>query len=182
MTKAAYSNGGALLVGRLLVAFYFIIDGCYKTSDQAWPDYKNFVYERFNELGFQHKHIGYGALGDVIGAAFVALELFGAMLLLVGFRRYGSGILVAYILPMAFLSHKFLVPRGIDMKQFLPFLQYIALAGAIIIMGAYPEEPREFKARPVENTRDTQKDVKTPDFEENELPEFQEGSAFRQRR
>ena len=176
-----YNNGGALLVGRILVAFFFVIDGCYKCSEQAWPGYRDFIFEKFNQLGLQHEKIGYGGLGDVVAAMLVGWELMGAVLLLIGFRAYGAGILVAYLVPMSFLSHTFLVARGLDMTQFLPFLQGMALVGSLIVMGSYSDGEEE-RPRPVENSRDVQRDANTLDFKEDELPSFQEDTYGVRRR
>jgi uncharacterized membrane protein YphA (DoxX/SURF4 family) len=180
----SYTNSGALFVGRILVAVYFIIDGTYKTSDQAWPGYRDFIFERFTEMGIQHKNLGYGAFGDMIAACLIGIELLGAVLLLMGFRSYGAGCLVAYLIPMSFVSHKFLVERGVDMKQLLPFLQGMALVGSLIVLGSYSDDSYGEEPLPekIENTRDLQRDTNKTDFEENELPPFQEGSAFRRRR
>ena len=181
--KTQYGTGGALIIGRILVAFYFVIDGCYKTSDQAWPGYRDFIFLRFTEMGLQHEHIGYGAMGDVIATIFIMIELFGAILLLLGFRVQGCGLLVGYLIPMSFISHKFITKRGIDMTQFLPFLQVMAMVGAIIVMGAYPNNiTNDKKTHAIENTRDVQRDVNKPAFAENELPAYQEGSAFVRKR
>jgi len=180
----SYTNSGALLFGRVLVAVYFIIDGCYKTSDQAWPGYRDFIFARFNEMGLQDEHIGYGAFGDMIAASLIGIELVGAVLLLMGFRSYGAGCLVTYLIPMSFVSHQFLVKRGVDMKQFLPFLQGMALVGTLIVLGSYTDDDYGVEPLPemIENTRDLQRDTNMTDFEENEMPPFQEGSTFRRRR
>ena len=81
------TNGGALLFGRILVALFFLVDGSYKTSEQAWPGYRDFVYEKFNLLGLQHDKIGFGGLGDVCAGTMVIMELLGAVLLLLGLLR-----------------------------------------------------------------------------------------------
>jgi|TARA_B110000091_G_C13524815_1_gene353896 uncharacterized membrane protein YphA (DoxX/SURF4 family) len=163
------NNGGALLLGRILVALFFLVDGSYKTSEQAWPGYRDFVYEKFNLLGLQHDKIGFGGLGDVCAGTMVVMELLGAVLLLLGLRSYGAGVLIAYLIPMSLISHTFVVERGIDMTQFLPFLQGLALVGSLVVMGSYSEEEDD---RPVsiENSRDGQREANPMDFRENELP------------
>jgi hypothetical protein len=70
---------------------------------------------------------------------------------------------------MSLISHTFVVERGIDMTQFLPFLQGLALVGSLVVMGSYSEEEDD---RPVsiENSRDGQREANLMDFRENELP------------
>ena len=114
--------------------------------------------------------------GKVVDAVAIAeekktlfMELLGAVLLLLGLRSYGAGVLIAYLIPMSLISHTFVVKRGIDMTQFLPFLQGLALVGSLIVMGSYSEEEDD---RPVsiENSRDVQREANKMDFQESELP------------
>ena len=44
-------SGGALLVGRLLAAAFFFVDGAYKLSGTAWPSYRQFMFDSFKALG-----------------------------------------------------------------------------------------------------------------------------------
>jgi uncharacterized membrane protein YphA (DoxX/SURF4 family) len=177
----SYDNGGALLFGKILVALFFIIDGSYKTSTQAWPGYRDFIYEKFNLLGLQHEKLGYGGFGDVSAVILVIWEILGAVLLLMGFRSLGAGLLVFYLIPMSILSHTFVLAKGIDMTQFLPFLQGMALVGSLIVIGAYPDNRKQLPVR-VENTRDVQRDANRVDFKENELPEYQKRTGMYRRR
>ena len=137
-SRAACPCLGPLLVGRLLIALSFFVDGIYKLSPigGAWTGYRDFFFTRFMELGFHGKG-SYGGSSDMCAIFFALAEICGALWLMAGFRDVGAGMLCIYIVPMSLLQHPFLLERGIDMSHFIPFMQMIGLLGGLIVLGSY---------------------------------------------
>ena len=84
-------SGGALLVGRLLAAAFFFVDGAYKLSGTAWPSYRQFMFDSFKALGVYNNY-SYGGLADVTAVLFCLCEVVGGGLLALGWRRDGRAI------------------------------------------------------------------------------------------
>ena len=116
-------SGGALLVGRLLAAAFFFVDGAYKLSGTAWPSYRQFMFDSFKALGVYNNY-SYGGLADVTAVLFCLCEVVGGGLLALGWRETGALILCFYlVVENGMQNGEFLLMRGIDMLKFIPFLR-----------------------------------------------------------
>ena len=132
-------KSGALLIGRFLMAFFFFVDGLYKFSAQAWPSFRQVIFDSFKELGIYNNY-SYGGLADVIAVAFCLFEVVGSILLALGWREAGSILLCFYlVVENGIQNGSFLLMRGVDMLKFIPFLRNLALAGGLIVVGAYTQ-------------------------------------------
>ena len=168
-------RGGALLIGRLLAALYFFVDGVYKFSGKAWPSYRQFMFDSFKAAGVYHNY-AYGGASDVTAALFCLVEVIGSFLLAAGWRESGALLLCGYlVIENGLQNGEFLLMRGVDMLKFIPFLRNLALVGGLIVVGAYSDDNEDVsreKVQSVPNSRYRQllKERARPEFDPNATP------------
>lgn len=113
------SDKTLLLIGRILIAFIFIISGFGKLGDIA------------GTAGY------FGSMGlplPVASAWIVGLvELLGGLAVLVGFQtRVAAAILAAFTIASAFVAHFDFA----DQMQFIQFTKNLAIAGGFLFLVA----------------------------------------------
>jgi len=72
---------------------------------------------------------------EVLLAGATALELFGAVLLLAGFKtRWGAAALVVFLIPVTLVFHGFWAVQGAQHQlQLVQFLKNVAIAGGLLV-------------------------------------------------
>ena len=163
---------GALLLGRILLATFFFVDGVYKCSVQAWPSYRQFMFDSFKALGVYNNY-SYGGMADVTAVVFCISEIVGSVLLALGWREAGTLILCVYlVVENALQNGEFLLMRGVNMLKFIPFLRNLALVGGLIVSGAHEDHNIGGGSRDTPNSRirQLQKHLTRPEFDPNATP------------
>ncbi len=114
------------LIGRLLVALFFLIEG------------GEYVV---HYVGMKEKMAGYGITWMpnfwLLGAIF--LLIFGSLLVGFGYRiRFGAVLLLLYWLPMTFIIHPFWRYEGEQFHAELSiFMAHMAIAGGLFIIAVH---------------------------------------------
>ncbi len=115
----------ALLAGRLALSVIFLYSGASKLA--SWSGAVAYAGSR--------------GVPEVLLAGAAALELIGAISLLVGFKtRWGAAALLVYLVPVTLVFHRYWVFEGIERQmQMVQFLKNVGIAGGLLaVFGAGP--------------------------------------------
>lgn len=86
-------------------------------------------------------HAASRGVPEILLAGAAALELFGAISLLAGWKtRWGAGALVAFLVPVTLVFHGFWAAPGAEAQlQAIQFLKNVAIGGGLLaVIGAGP--------------------------------------------
>lgn len=115
----------ALLVARLGIGAIFLISGLGKVT--GWSGTVAFAASK--------------GVPEVLLAGATALELLGAISLLVGLKtRWGAIALIVFLVPVTLVFHDFWAAHGADVRmQSVQFLKNVAIGGGLMaILGVGP--------------------------------------------
>ena len=117
------------LAGRVLLTLIFLVAAAGKLLD-------------FNATA-QHLASRGVPLASFALAVAIALEVGGALLLLVGFHgRLGALLLILFLIPTSLVMHNFWALEGnARIAEMLQFLKNMAILGGLLLVGAYGAGP-----------------------------------------
>ena len=116
------NSGVTLLVARLGVGAIFLMSGVGKLA--AWSATAAFA--------------GSKGVPTVLLAAATALELLGAISVLIGWKaRWGAAALVAFLVPVTLVFHNFWAYQGAEAQlQTIQFLKNVSIGGGLLAIFA----------------------------------------------
>jgi len=123
------------VVGRVLLTLIFLVAATGKLLD-------------FNGT-VQHLASKGVPLPQFLLAVAIALEIGGALLVLVGFHaRLGALMLILFLIPTTFVIHNFWAVDGNQrIVEMLQFLKNMAILGGLLLIGAYGAGPLSLDVR-----------------------------------
>jgi putative oxidoreductase len=112
------------LIGRVLLAFIFIISGLKKIP--GWTQTAGYMAAQ-----------GVRAVPFFLALA-LALELIGGFSILFGLKaRFGAFLLFLYLIPVTLVMHRFWgVPENVSAMQMINFVKNFAIMGGLLVLTA----------------------------------------------
>jgi len=133
-------TGMGLLAARLGLGAIFLVSGLGKLA--AWSGTAAYAASK--------------GVPPILLAGATALELFGALSLLLGYKaRLGAAALVAFLVPVTLVFHAFWAAQAADAQmQTVQFLKNVAIGGGLVAIlaagpGAVSVDALRRRARPV---------------------------------
>jgi putative oxidoreductase len=86
-------------------------------------------------------YAGSKGVPELLLAGATALEIFGGVSLLAGWRtRWGAAALIVFLVPVTLVFHNFWAPQGAEVQlQMIQFLKNVAIGGGLFaVIGAGP--------------------------------------------
>ncbi len=123
------------LVGRILLAAIFLLSGVAKLAQHA----STVAYAA--SAGLPLANLAIWVAG--------AVEILGALALLLGFRaKWGALALAIYLVPTTLLFHNFWAYSGMDQQMQLGhFMGNLAIIGGLLVVAAFGPGPLSFDGR-----------------------------------
>ena len=122
-------------LGRLLLSLIFIASAAGKLSD--WQSPAKMMADK-----------GVPAV-DVLLSIAIALELFGGVLMLLGWHtRFGALALLVFLVPVSLIIHNFwTLPEGPErMNQMIGFMKNVSISGGLVMVMALGPGPLSIDA------------------------------------
>ncbi len=118
-------TGVTLLAARIGIGVIFLVSGFGKVA--GWSG--------------AVAHAGSKGVPAILLAGATALEIFGAVSLLAGWKtRWGAAALIVFLVPVTLVFHNFWAAQGTELQlQMIQFLKNVAIGGGLLaVIGAGP--------------------------------------------
>ena len=142
-----------IVLGRILIAYIFIVGGVNKILD--WSSTSEHVAAVFSD--WKSYSTGLNSLEAIFGflepmSSFlliiaIALELIGGIFVLIGFRpKWGTICLILFLIPTTILYHHFWFLEGKAREdQLVAFMKNISILGGLLILWAATSMQRKLR-------------------------------------